>query len=238
MHKFFISLLVFTSLAGFSQSDLNRYAFHDYQKVKVMENGDSLINAWAGGMNNTQFNTIELNNDNQEDLIIFDRIGNRMMPFVVETNNGNKRYKYAPGYVDSFPRINNWMLLVDYNCDGNKDIFCAVSGGIGVYKNNGNLDFQWVLSGRNLETDYGAGIKQNLYVSSLDLPAIVDVDGDGDIDIFTFGQGNTVQHHEGQVGCDIDFKLKYWCWGGFEEDNFTNKVNLDVCNGLAPPPPP
>lgn len=239
MYKFLgLFIVVSMGLSGQNQSDLNRYAFKDYQNVKVIENGDSLINAWSGGMNYTQFNTFDLNNDNNDDLLIFDRTGNRLMPFLVDINNGNKRYKFAPQYVDSFPRITDWMLLVDYDCDGNKDLFCSVSGGIGVYKNHGGLDFQWALSGRNLATDYGQGSKQNLYVSSLDIPAIVDVDGDGDLDIFTFGQGNTVQHHEGQASCGLDLKLKYWCWGGFEEDNFTNTVNLDACNGFAPPPPP
>ena len=238
MYKLFSTLfLISIGLIGQSQTDLNRYAFKDYQKVKVIENGDSLINAWSGGMNFTQFNTFDLNNDNLEDLLIFDRTGNRLMPFLVELNNGNKRYKFAPEYVDSFPTIKNWMLLVDYDCDGRKDLFCAVSGGIGVYQNKGGLNFQWALPGRNLSTDYGQSSIQNLYTSALDLPGIVDVDGDGDIDIFTFGQGNTVQHHEGQVNCGLDFKLKFWCWGGFEEDNFTNKVNLDACNGFSPPPP-
>ena len=232
-----VLFLIFVSLSGLGQTGLNRYAFKDYLDVTVMENGDSLINAWSGGMNFTQFNTFDLNNDNNDDLLIFDRTGNRLMPFLVDINNGNKRYKFAPQYVDSFPKITGWMLLVDYDCDGTKDLFCSVSGGIGVYHNDGGLDFQWALRGRNLSTDYGQGSKQNLYVSSLDIPAIVDVNGDGDIDIFTFGQGNTVQHHEGQMNCGLDFKLKYWCWGGFEEDNFTNKVNLDACNGFAPPPP-
>lgn len=239
MYKVVVTVLLFSiGLFSQGQSDLNRYAFKDYQNVRVIENGDSLINAWSGGMNYTQFNTLDLNNDTNDDLIIFDRTGNRLMPFLIDINNGNKRYKFAPQYIDSFPKITGWMLLVDYDCDGTKDLFCSVSGGIGVYHNDGGLDFQWALPGRNLSTDYGQGSKQNLYVSSLDIPAIVDVDGDGDMDIFTFGQGNTVQHHEGQMSCDLDFKLKYWCWGGFEEDNFTNTVNLDACNGFAPPPPP
>lgn len=221
-----------------AQTDLNRYAFETYQGVEVIENGDSLINAWSGGMNYTQFNTFDLNNDNEEDLLIFDRTGDRLMPFLVDVNNGTKRYKFAPQYVDSFPNIRSWMVLVDYDCDGRKDLFCSVSGGIGVYQNMGGLNFQWALTGRNLPTDYGQGSTQNLYVSSLDIPAIVDVDNDGDIDIFTFGQGNSVQHHEGLTNCGLDFKLKYWCWGGFEEDNFTNTVNLDACNGFKKPPIP
>ncbi len=231
--------LILVAIPGliFAQTSFNRYSFKDYNKVKVMVNGDSLINAWAGGMNWTQFNTFDLNNDNIDDLLIFDKAGNRLMPFLVETNNGNKRYKFAPHYIDSFPTIEHWMLLIDYNCDGRKDLFTSSPGGIGVYKNTGHLNWQWALAGINIKTFYDPNQpKHNLYVSTVDIPAIVDVDNDGDLDIFTFGQGNTVQHHEGQVSCGLDFKLKYWCWGGFEEGGFTNKVELDKCNGLAPPP--
>ena len=238
--KSLIRSLLLVALPGFifAQTNVNRYAFEDYNKVKVIANGDSLINAWAGGMNWTQFNTFDLNHDNIDDLLIFDRAGNRLMPFLVETNNGNKRYKFAPQYIDSFPTIKYWMLLIDYNCDGRKDLFTSSPGGIGVYKNTGHLNWQWALSGINIKTDYGQGIKQNLYISTVDIPAIVDVDGDGDLDIFTFGQGNTVQHHEGKVNCGLDFDLKYFCWGGFEENGLTNVVELDKCNGLNPPPPP
>ena len=137
MYKLFASLLfIIIGLSGLGQSNLNRYAFKDYQNVKVIDNGDSLINAWSGGMNYSQFNTFDLNNDNDDDLLIFDRTGNRLMPFLVDINNGTKRYKFAPQYVDSFPKIIGWMLLVDYDCDGRKDLFCSVSGGIGVYQNN------------------------------------------------------------------------------------------------------
>ena len=230
--------LFLVALPSLIFAQTNRYAFEDYNKVKVIANGDSLINAWAGGMNYTQFNTFDLNSDNTDDLLIFDRTGNRLLPFLVETNNGNKRYKFAPQYIDSFPKMVNWMLLVDYNCDGKKDIFTSSPGGIGVYKNAGSFNWQWALTGINIRTNYGSGPKQNLYVSTVDIPAIVDVDNDGDLDIFTFGQGNTVQHHEGQTSCDLDFIIKYWCWGGFEEGALSNNVELDKCNGLAPPPPP
>ena len=234
--KYSFSILLLLPL--FITAQVNRYNFDQVNNIKVFENGDSLINAWAGGMNYMQFVKFDLNGDTDEDLLAFDRTGNRLMPFLVETNNGSKRYKYAPTYVDSFPEINHWLVMVDYNCDGRKDLFTTAIGGIGVYKNEGNFKFTWALPSNNLRSFYPPNntIKQNLYVSVVDYPVIKDIDNDGDIDILTFGQGNTVQHHEGLDSCGLNFKVKYYCWGGFEEDGITNKLNLDACNGQKKEP--
>jgi len=216
----------------FVGAQVNRFDFDQVNNVRVIENGDSLINAWAGGMNFMQFLSIDLNSDSEEDLLAFDRTGNRLMPFVVKTNSGSKRYKYAPEFIDSFPEITNWIILEDYDCDGFKDLFTSVNGNIGVYKNDGNLKFTWALTTNNLESTYPyKNYKENLLVYREDYPEILDVDNDGDLDIFTFGQGNTVQHHEGQQSCGLDFKVKYNCWGGFKDSGISNKLSLDACSG-------
>jgi len=234
--KYALSFLLL--LPMFIDAQVNRYNFDQVNNIKVIENGDSLINAWAGGMNFMQFVSFDLNGDSDEDLLAFDRTGDRLMPFLVKSNGGSKRFKYAPNYVDSFPEIKNWIVMVDYDCDGLKDLFTSAIGGIGVYKNEGNFKFTWALPNNNLRSFYppNTTTKQNLYVSIVDYPSIGDVDNDGDIDILTFGQGNTVQHHEGQQSCGLDFKVKYYCWGGFEEDGLTNKLNLDACNGFKQDP--
>ena len=53
------------------------------------------------------------------------------------------------------------MLLVDYNCDGKKDLFVKVNSGVGVYENisaPGQLRFAWALGNKQfIDSDYGSG---------------------------------------------------------------------------------
>ncbi|MFM8241484.1 MAG: FG-GAP repeat domain-containing protein, partial [Crocinitomicaceae bacterium] len=79
----------------------------------------------------------------------------------------------------------------------------------------------------------------NLYVSSSDIPAIVDVDLDGDIDILTYHiSGEYLQYHKNLSqelyghSDSLQFELRNECWGGFREDVNSNSVFL---NDQTPP---
>ena len=72
-----------------------------------------------------------------------------------------------------------------------------------------------------------------LYVSSADIPAIVDVDGDLDLDILTFSiAGDHVEYHKNMSKelfghCDsLIYVLKNKCWGGFREEVTSNAITL------------
>ena len=87
-------------------------------------------------------------------------------------------------------------------------------------------------------SDY-EGTPLNLYVSSSDIPALVDVEKDGDLDILTYHiGGERLQYHQNQsmdlygVPDSLVFKLKNECWGGFREDLNSNSVFL---NDQTPP---
>jgi hypothetical protein len=222
-----ILALVLATSSLFAQS---KFGFTYTGIYKIIENGDSLKNAWAGGLNAPQFNTIDLNLDNQPDLVVFDRNGNRIIPFLSVTVNGTQRYRYAPEYRKAFPKITNWMLLRDFDCDGKQDIFCFAPSGVGVYKNVSDtaLRFQWALPGSYLTSWFGTS-NINLYVMSIDIPGIIDIDYDGDLDFFTFSQGSTLEFHKNNQPCGLDFQLESLCWGRFEENQLTSKIILDAC---------
>jgi len=222
-----ILALVLATSSLFAQG---KFGFTYTGLYKIIENGDSLKNAWAGGLNLPQFGTIDLNLDNQPDLVVFDRSGSRIIPFLRINVNGSLRYRYAPEYRKAFPEIVNWMLLRDFDCDGKQDIFCYAPSGIGVYKNVSDtaLRFQWALPGSYLTSWYGSSYI-NLYVMSIDIPGIVDIDFDGDLDIFTFSQGSTVEYHQNDQPCGLDFHIESVCWGRFEENQLTSKIMLDAC---------
>src|SRR5688572_19499865 len=78
---------------------------------------------WTGGLNAAQYNTMDLDGDQKDDLVLFDRMGNKVITFLAVGNT----YRYAPDYEKIFPAdIENWLLLRDFNRDGKKDIFTEI----------------------------------------------------------------------------------------------------------------
>ncbi|HMQ00085.1 MAG TPA: VCBS repeat-containing protein, partial [Cyclobacteriaceae bacterium] len=108
-----------------------QFAYTLEQNIHVEESAGQLLNfPWAGGLNSPQFNTMDLNADGKEDLVVYDRAGNRLFTFLQE----NGKYVYAPEYERQFPEgIRHWLLLSDFNGDGKKDIFTSDPFGLKVY---------------------------------------------------------------------------------------------------------
>jgi hypothetical protein len=103
------------------------------QSIPVTGEGSLLLKyPWSGGLNAVQINTLDLNHDTKEDLVIFDRMGDLVLTFL----QGEGEYVYAPEYEVLFPQgITNWLLLRDFNGDGRKDIFTGDAVGVKVYIN-------------------------------------------------------------------------------------------------------
>lgn len=188
-----------------------------------------LPKAWVGGLNAAQYNTMHLNQDDLEDLVLFDRMADKVFTFISDGSN----YVYDPAYEDFFPgEITNWLLLRDFNCDGKKDIFTGDIRGIRVFTNVSTSTPAWepflFFSGESQSEvllTKGFTFKINLQLQFDDLPAIVDVDQDGDLDIFNIkfaGNGSLEFHRnysmERYGTCDsLDFERITQTWGGFTE---------------------
>ena len=220
-------LVLFTPLAAQAQ-----FTYTLDQQIPVNHlKGDPLAMAWAGGLNAAQFNTMDLDGDGAEDLVVFDRMANKVITFL----NADKQYVAAPEYEDLFPELANWLLLRDYNCDGRKDIFTGDVLGIRVYVNSGaegNLPtweqylFTTGFPGpkSTVIQTLGFEYKVNLQLQNDDLPSISDVDGDGDLDILNVQYGGySVEFHqnlsvENYGHCDsLDFKRITRNWGNFRD---------------------
>jgi hypothetical protein len=124
-----------------------------------------LKNPWAGGINSVQFFSIDLDGDAREDLVIFDRSAQHLKTFLSNTSGG---FTYSPGYQKRFPLIENWMNLLDYDGDGDKDLFTSTPGGIQVYPNLGN---NFPKSTGTLKSTGLNGLI-NISVGATDIPAI------------------------------------------------------------------
>ncbi|MBP6385361.1 MAG: T9SS type A sorting domain-containing protein [Pseudarcicella sp.] len=221
------------------QSYAQKFEFEISNDIVLDVENIRLNNPWAGGLNAPQFSTCKINNDTIDDLVVFERSSQILYIYIATKNNEGKFYwKYTPGYEKLFPEISSWILMVDYDNDGKKDIFTKATAGIKVYRNTSSEnELSWKLESPLLMTQ-GFTSEINLAVPSSDLPAITDIDNDGDIDILVFqADGNTVEFHKNLSQDKKDesnrliFKKIGLCWGNFRKEHFADiKFDID-CEG-------
>ncbi|MFI5205300.1 MAG: FG-GAP repeat domain-containing protein, partial [Flavobacteriales bacterium] len=239
----------FIFLFFLTQTTFAQFNYVIDQSIPVTLQNDEFISMpWAGGLNATQFNTLDLNGDGHEDLAVFDRTADRVVTFI----NDNNQYRYAPEYEIFFPaEITNWMLLRDYNGDGKKDIFTGDNLGIKVYTNVTGVGeplrwLQFLFNGIGSKSPVllttGFSGKINVQLNGDDLPAISDADGDGDQDLFVpkYPGGSTIEFHKnlsvenGELLDSLDFARTPQtpqAWGGVTEcDCGDFAFNDDPCS--------
>ena len=191
---------------------------------------------FTGGLNACQFGSMDLNADGIKDLVVFDRQGYRILPFINEGIASQVSYTYHPEYASYFPAIEHWMQLVDYNNDGKEDIFTYTTGGIKVYRNDSRSGLVFTQVSKPYLVSLQGSTLTNIFVTYADFPAIVDVDNDGDKDILTFwGLGSFIEWHknlseETYGNADsLVFEKVSDCWGRFAEGAENNTIKLDTC---------
>lgn len=217
------------------QAFLQSYVFN-YQ-VNVVENGITYANAFAGGLNNPQFYPVDIDQDGDQDLFVFDRAGSTILVFT--NTDGNYAYWYQ--YAAIFPTLENWVVLTDYNCDALPDIVTGFEDGIKTYKASWT-GFTLTYTEDVPKLDFvEAGFTFELPVGYIDLPGIADMDSDGDMDVLTFNMtGGVVDYYKNQAvengeSCGT-WSLEHveGCWGNFYESGITYSVELDYsCKGVT-----
>ncbi|AYB30823.1 FG-GAP-like repeat-containing protein [Chryseolinea soli] len=240
--RLFLVLLPFSLQAQFT------YVLDQDVPVKNAD-GSAVPMPWVGGLNAAHYNTMDLDNDGKDDLVLYDRNADKIITFL----NRDNQYQYAPEYESFFPdEVTNWILLRDYNCDGKKDIFTGDILGIKVFTNvtqpgqpmawkqfffysgPGNTKSSVLLS-------LGFSGLINVQLQFDDLPSLLDADGDGDLDLFDmrFVGNGTVEYHKNfsieRFGtCDsLTFERQTQRWGGVTECTCGNfAFNDEDC----PPP--
>jgi hypothetical protein len=243
--KYILLLLLFFCAEVNAQFQFN---FND--SILVFKNGSYLNLAWSGGHNNAQFSEIDYDYDGDNDLFVFDRSHDQVRLYRHEVANVQHYYVSDPAAFLRFPPgLRYRAYCADYDQDGKNDLFCYTIGGLRVYKNIGNaaIGLQWEQYSNYITSNYN-GPQLNLYISSADIPAIVDVEGDGDLDILSYHIGGEyLQYHQNQSqelyghSDSLIFELKNSCWGGYREDVTTNGVylhdNSGPCDGSNVPNP-
>jgi len=206
--------------------------------VKVYDDhGNEKTLAWCGGFNNPQFAMADLNHDGKQDLVIFER-NKGVRTFINNGTAGHPNYIYTPHFEKNFPALSIYLVLADYNCDSIPDLFHGGQTGVNVstgYYNAANELCFHFYQDLYYTNDKDASGPQNVYVSSADIPSIVDVDNDGDLDILAFDakKGNYVAFYENvqvedTLPCDtLRTILRDQYWGRFYQTTTTvNRLAL------------
>ncbi|WPZ10814.1 T9SS type A sorting domain-containing protein [Roseivirga spongicola] len=199
-------------LLSFALSIQAQVQFKFDQSISVSENNEIMNRAFEGGLNSAQFQTMDLNGDGILDLVIFHRISRSLSTYL----NINNQWIFSPNYQNLFPEdVVNWMILKDYDCDGQKDLFTSTALGIKVYRNTSTANgVSWELASEFLTWDSGS----NIQVAPTDIPGIADVNGDGALDILTyrFGSAGSIDYYENTGNCgNLTFTRVTRTWGDF-----------------------
>lgn len=225
-----IQFLIFLFIPSWVTAQGPAFQFRLDNSIPVTENGVAYAAPWNGGLNSPEYNTMDLNGDGLDDLVLYDRMAQKVITWL----RIDDAFEYAPHYEDQFPDdVYNWLLLRDFNCDGIKDLFTGHPFGIRVYRNvstEGEILWEHVPfydgnSPSEVVLTKGLSGRINLQIQFDDLPAISDADGDGDIDIFVMNYGGSgmIQFHKNysmeRLGiCDsLDFELADPWWGDVRE---------------------
>ena len=219
-----------------------QYTFDYDNSIPVVRSTDTLKNAWAGGLNYVQLSTFDFDQDGIDDLFVFDRSSNQIKVFTQEIDNNGPYYEHQFGAELLFPSDLRYRAqLNDYDNDGKQDLFTWSPGGLKVYRNvsNGVNGLQWTVFQDIVYSDYALNGINPLFVSTDDIPAIVDVDYDGDMDVLTSdAQGLRIVYHQNQsmelygIPDSLIFIQKNECWG-----KFTEGINSSAITLYDPNPP-
>ena len=219
----------------------------------VINNDDTLLSPWAGGLSAPQWSKVDLNGDGKMDLYAFDRDGFKHIPFLNTGSADEANYEFAPTLEFNFPSTSHFVLLRDYNRDGVMDFFAhsqkeeAIPGFVvhtGKMENNELVFEKKTFSHWSFDVltfPLNNGTDANLNVNITDYPAIDDMDEDGDLDILVLNteSGFRITYfrnfslEDGFTTDTLIFRKEDDCWGNLALPIQTTQFNLsgsaDTC---------
>lgn len=198
--------------------------FQHFDNIPVLHLADTLAMPWAGGLNNPQFSSLDVNLDGINDIYAYEREG-EVGRFFINDGEGNFTIDHT-GFKHLPKLAGNFVLLRDYNGDGKKDIFASGynNWGFDVYKNVSDTVLKFESEVKGLTYKKITSGFSYFTVGQNELPAIDDFDGDGDLDVMiqgyasftwpkTFLYVENLSQENFQNNDSLHFKLANPCWG-------------------------
>ncbi len=195
MNKIFIFLFTFSIIKIFGQSyerEIEPFAF-------IIEQNQTR-NTFSGGVNNPEFQFIDLDGDSDAELIYLCSDGS----FEVLENEGSNTFPDFKLKIDKYPglQLRNWFFFADIDADGDQDYFTSgESNTISLFENIGlsaSPNFRLLI-------DTLRDVNGNIVFSeSVSNPSFTDIDGDGDFDLISGNQAGTVNFFE-NIGTPQNF---------------------------------
>jgi hypothetical protein len=238
-------LITFIFLLGFSIAQAQLPVGRD--TITVIEGGNVLKSAWAGGLNFCSVSQVDLDLDGKLDLVLFDKLDlfsyGILRCFMNRGGVGEVNYVFDPQYTPKFPGVEQWATFIDYDNDGRADLLTYTLGGIKAYKNvsvPGNLSFQLRKSAiLSNVTPTNSPLFTQIYSSPVSMPGFSDIDNDGDMDILTFSSsGVNIEYHKNMsvetFGNDdsLYYQLQEYTWGDISESSCLVQLNQFIKPGL------
>ena len=100
--------------------------------LPVSSGGAKFEMPWIGGLNSAIYNRIDLDGDGTDELVLYDRSGHFFQIFRREGGS----FQAANELCVLLPELEpGWILFVDFDLDGKKDLFAYGERGVVVYRN-------------------------------------------------------------------------------------------------------
>lgn len=218
--------------------------------ITVIEGGNVLKSAWAGGLNFCSVSQVDLDLDTKLDLVLFDKVDlfsyGIFRCFLNKGGIGEVKYIYDAQYTAKFPAVQQWAMFFDYDNDTKADLFTYTLGGIKVYRNmstTGNVSFQLKKSSilSNI-TPTSSPLYTQIYSSPVSIPGFSDIDNDSDLDILTFSSsGFNMEYHKNMsmetfgIPDSLKYELNEYTWGNVSESNCIVSLNQFINNDPLDP---
>ena len=220
---------------GLSFTAFGQYKFAPDSSVSVWKNGSEMREPWAGGMNNPQFNEMDVDFDCVTDLVIFDRATNGVKVYINNNIPNEVSYRYAPEYSRFFPKeLVDFLIVRDYNNDQKPDLISYRPGGFRVWKNVSDSTLKFELFSDRLPAIVFGNVS-NVYCIPIDYPVFDDINGDGLLDVLALNVfGTFISFYENVSTHPDSFVLERTntCWGNFFENQLTDSLVLNAqCKG-------
>ncbi len=220
-------LLIATTFLVNAQNAMRRES-----KIKVVVNGDTLRNPWAGGLHTPQFSEVDIDGDGFKDLVVFNRAilastttsnGYKILTFKNEGVPGQLAYRHKPEWEVLFPRLMFWMKMDDINCDGIDDLIAANQSQVpniiwyeGMRTPDNLIYFEYRDTLNTSDKYAPVGLSRTHY------PGVSDLDRDGDLDFVNFDFfGTFIQYNstavetKGSCQDTVGHEISESCWGEF-----------------------